>query len=168
MSLLKQCFLELLSISILGKVYDGIRVWDIKMHNSMIFDELAPNETQTYSPKPMTAWFLVERKGILKTSKFKLLAQLTNSILRFKVSEESLKAKYIINFEIVSVEVNIQESKIVLSPLNSHSIFTMIHDDRLTIEDWGYSLLMIADINSAVAAESRHVSRFRWWKVSVT
>eukprot|EP00359_Climacostomum_virens_P008256 CAMPEP_0204904310 /NCGR_PEP_ID=MMETSP1397-20131031/4795_1 /ASSEMBLY_ACC=CAM_ASM_000891 /TAXON_ID=49980 /ORGANISM="Climacostomum Climacostomum virens, Strain Stock W-24" /LENGTH=226 /DNA_ID=CAMNT_0052073091 /DNA_START=460 /DNA_END=1140 /DNA_ORIENTATION=- len=40
----------------------------------------------------------------------------------------------------------------------------MEHDELAIVEDWGYSLILVADVNQAIALASRHSLGFRWWK----
>lgn len=115
---------------------------------------------------PLTSdWFTVTRKGPYKTTKFRLLANLSHSTLKLKIEAGYPKAKYVINFETVLVKVTSLDSKIVLQPVNSPSRFTLEHTNPRVVESWRDQLACSAEAAEETARASRHVFSYRWWKV---
>lgn len=128
--------------------------------------DLSINSYATTESKVQTdTWFDIERRGKLKRSRFTLLASLSNSILKLKVSQLAPKPKYLINFELIPIHVEILPSRIVLTPQGSRSTFTIEHHDTAMLDEWGFALRLVAEASHSHAKGSTHISKFRWWKV---
>jgi hypothetical protein len=107
----------------------------------------------------------VERRGRLKLSKFTLLVSLSAAVLKFKVSAQRRKAKYILNFELFAADLALQTNKIIIKPRASHSVFSIEHEDSQVIAEWGAALETTIKVTQGISQPARYVSRFRWWKV---
>jgi uncharacterized membrane protein YcfT len=117
------------------------------------------------SQQPLEDWFIVERRGRLKLSKFKLLVSLSAAVLKFKVNAQRRKAKYILNFELFAADLALHTNKIIIKPRGSHSVFSIEHEDSQVIAVWGAALETIINTTKEITQPARYVSRFRWWKV---
>jgi hypothetical protein len=113
----------------------------------------------------MEAWFTVWRRGLLRNSRFYLFASFTCSTLKLKNDPQSVRHKYVLNFELVALTVKLKGCRILLKPVGCKTVFVMEQEDLELVRYWGQSMLLCADANLRSAFACKFTSKFRWWKV---